>query len=175
MKKLFTVLVFIIPIVLAGQSVTPPQERKSPLIHHVDSVGDLLVRLQYGSPAVRGRELWGQLVPFDQVWRTGANEASTIELSDDVMVHGEHLQAGKYAIFTIPTAEEWTVIFNTIHDQWGAYDYNPANDALRVVTNPVRENKHSERMVIEINSSGIQLCWGDLILPIQIQMKEKQK
>ncbi len=92
--------------------------------------------INYSRPGVKGRAVWGELVPFDKVWRTGANEATTISFSDDVLINGEKLAAGKYALFTQPGKTEWQIIFNSTPDQWGAYDREPAKDVLSVTVKP---------------------------------------
>ena len=94
------------------------------------------VTLEYGRPNVKGREIWGGLVPWDKVWRTGANEATTISFSADVTVGGETLAAGTYGLFTIPGEDEWTFIFNKVAEQWGAGSYDAGQDALRVSAKP---------------------------------------
>ena len=90
----------------------------------------------YGRPSVRGRDIFGPdttaLVPYGQVWRLGANEATTITLSSAVRVAGQPLAAGTYSVFAIPGAAEWTVVFNKTAEQWGAFRYDEAQDALRV-------------------------------------------
>ncbi len=92
--------------------------------------------ISYSRPGVKGRKIWGELVPFDKVWRTGANEATTISFSDDVLINGEKLAAGKYALFTQPGKTEWQIIFNSTADQWGAYDREPEKDVLSVTVKP---------------------------------------
>ncbi|MFN7927347.1 MAG: DUF2911 domain-containing protein [Blastocatellia bacterium] len=82
-------------------------------------------------PAVNQRPVWGQLVPYNRVWRTGANEATAITFSTDVLIEGQRLAAGSYNFFTIPTENEWAIIFNKVTDQWGSFYYNSEFDALR--------------------------------------------
>ena len=74
----------------------------------------------YGRPSMRGRTIFGDLVSYDALWRTGANEATTITFSDDVMIEGQPLEAGTYSLFTIPGTEAWTVVFNKVAEQWGS-------------------------------------------------------
>jgi hypothetical protein len=125
------------------------------------------VVLEYGRPNVKEREIWGGLVPYDQVWRTGANEATTISFSDDVTVEGEPLAAGTYALFTIPGEEEWTVIFNEVAEQWGAYDYDSGRDALRVTVEP-EEHDHVESMDFVIEDGSVVLRWEKLAVPFSV-------
>jgi len=96
------------------------------------TIGVTEVRIAYGRPSVRGRKIFGGLVPFDEVWRTGANEATTISFSTPVRIEGTSLDAGTYSLFTIPGPETWTLIFNSEPEQWGAYNYDSSKDILRV-------------------------------------------
>lgn len=131
------------------------------------SVDGVDVVLEYGRPNVREREIWGGLVPYGEVWRTGANEATTISFSDDVTVEGEPLAAGTYALFTIPGEEEWTVIFNDVAEQWGAYDYDAGQDALRVTVQP-EAHDHVETMDFVIEDGEVVLRWEKLAVPFSV-------
>lgn len=105
--------------------------RPSPPDSVVMKVGASQVKIVYSKPSVKGRKVWGDLVPYGEVWRTGANEATVFETSADIMVQGKKLPAGKYALFTIPDQKSWTVIFNKVYDQWGSFKYDDKEDALR--------------------------------------------
>ena len=134
------------------------------------TVGGAAVVVNYGSPSVKGRNLWGELVPHDAVWRTGANEATTIEFANDVTVEGEELPAGKYAFFTIPKATgAWDVIFNSTADQWGSYDYDETNDALRVTATPIMVDDSSETLEYMIDGDNLVLTWGTMTLPLTVK------
>lgn len=93
---------------------------------------DTYVKITYCQPHKRGREVFGNLVPFGQVWRTGANEATEIVVTKDIEVNGFLLKAGSYSIFTIPEKDKWSVIFNTDLGLWGSYNYNSKMDVLRI-------------------------------------------
>ncbi len=110
--------------------------RPSPKATVSQVVGLTEVSIAYCRPGVKGRTIWGGLVPYDQVWRTGANEATTITFSTDVAVDGKTLAAGTYGLFTIPGKDEWTVIFNKGAKQWGAYEYKQTDDVLRINVKP---------------------------------------
>jgi len=131
------------------------------------TVDGVSVVLDYGRPEVREREIWGGLVPWGEVWRTGANEATTIELGADVLVEGESLPAGRYGLFTIPGEGEWTIIFNRVADQWGAFDYDAAEDALRVTVEP-QAAEHVEALDFEVGDDGIVLRWEEVAVPVSI-------
>jgi hypothetical protein len=130
-------------------------------------VDGVTVTLEYGRPNVRERRIWGGLVPYDQVWRTGANEATTITFDGDVTVEGQPLAAGTYALFTIPGEEEWTVIFNKQAQQWGAFDYDAEQDALRVTVKP-REHEMVETMDFTVGDGEVVLLWEKLAVPIHV-------
>jgi hypothetical protein len=118
---------------------------------------------------VKGRAIYGGLVPYGQVWRAGANDATTIEFSKDVLVQGKKLPAGTYSLFTIPTEKDWTVIFNKTAKQWGAYKYDDKQDALRVTATPRKAATMTEALVYEVTKSGIVLRWENLELPVAIK------
>lgn len=114
------------------------------------SIAGVDVTVEYGRPQVRGREIWGQIVPYGKVWRTGADEATTITFSKDATVEGQKLPAGTYALFTIPGENEWQVVFNKTARQWGAFEYDAAQDALRVAVKPeTGENVEALDFVVE--------------------------
>lgn len=125
------------------------------------------VSLEYGRPNVNGRDVWGGLVPYGQVWRTGANEATTITFSSDVTIEGEPLPTGTYSLFTIPGEDEWTVIFNKTAQQWGAYDYDEGEDALRVTVTP-REHEMTEAMDFQVGDGEVVLLWDELAVPFTV-------
>lgn len=131
-------------------------------------IGGVEVVVEYGRPKVKGREIWGGLVPYGKVWRTGADEATTVELAADAHVEGEPLPAGRYALFTIPGQSEWTVIFNRQADQWGAFGYDESKDALRVTVEP-RTAEHVEEMEFVADGSELVLRWERLEVPIDIE------
>lgn len=118
------------------------------------TIAGVAVTLEYGRPNVAGREIWGKLVPWGQVWRTGADEATTITFGKDVLVEGQKLAAGTYALFTIPGEGEWTVVFNRTAEQWGAYDYDAKQDALRVTVKPGATAAPVESLDFVIEGTG---------------------
>ena len=125
------------------------------------------VVLEYGRPNVKEREIFGGLVPYGTVWRTGANEATTITVSADAMIGGETLPAGTYSLFTIPGEGEWTVIFNKVASQWGAFDYAAAEDALRITVTP-GECEHVEAMDFVIEDSSVTMRWDTVAVSFDV-------
>ena len=135
------------------------------------SIEGAAIVLEYGRPNVKSRTIWGELVPYDKVWRTGANEATTFTIDKDVMVEGKELAAGTYGLFTIPGQSEWVVIFNKVPDQWGAMKYDEAEDALRVTVEP-EEAEFVESMEFVIEDSDVVLRWEKLAVPVEISAAE---
>jgi len=123
--------------------------------------------LEYGRPKVKDRVIWGDLVPYDKVWRTGANEANTISFSADVKIEGKALPKGEYALFTIPSAEKWIIIFNKVAKQSGSRAYDESQDALRVEVVPT-SGTHVEEMTFAIEGSSIVLTWEKLSISFTI-------
>lgn len=132
------------------------------------SIGGANVTINYGSPSVKGRTIWGGLVPYGKVWRTGANEATTIEVSADVMVEGQKLPAGKYGLFTESTEDGTDVIFNSVHEQWGAYDYDKSKDVVRVNVSRTAASESSETMEFMIDGDAIVLVWESQKIPFKV-------
>ena len=131
------------------------------------SIEGVDLTLENGRPNVKSREIWGGLVPYDKVWRTGANEATTFSISNDVMVEGKELAAGTYGLFTIPGEAEWTVVFNKVPDQWGAMKYDAAEDVLRVTVKPEAAD-FVESMEFEIDGSDVVLRWEKVAVPVTL-------
>lgn len=142
--------------------------RPSPPANASGKIGDALVTIEYSSPAVKNRKVWGELVPYGKVWRAGANEATTIEFSQDVQIEGRHLAKGKYSLYTIPGETNWTVIFNKATGQWGT-EYDERRDALRVSVKPRKAAKMHERLTYVVAKNGILLRWENLELPVKIK------
>lgn len=110
--------------------------RVSPKAEVMQVVGLTQINISYSRPGVKGRKIWGNLVPYNKVWRAGADEATKITFSKEVKIEGKKLGAGSYSFFVIPNKKEWTVIFNKVADQWGAFEYNEAEDVLRLKVKP---------------------------------------
>lgn len=132
-------------------------------------VGKATIEIKYSSPSVKGRKIWGELVPFEKVWRAGANKATIFTTSEDIRVEGKPLAAGSYALFMIPTALNWTVIFNKTSDQWGAYKYEEGQDALRVSVKPKKVSASKEQLTYAINKNGFVLQWENIEVPVAIK------
>jgi hypothetical protein len=153
-----------------SMSASKKDERPSPpMVAKANIGGNLEITINYSSPAVKGRKIFGDLVPYGQVWRTGANETTTIEVNRDCKLSGNGLKKGRYALFTIPGENEWTIILNTDADGWGAYKYNKDKDVFRFTAQPQKSSKFYERFTIEISDEGmISLNWENTTVAFQI-------
>jgi hypothetical protein len=144
------------------------QDKPSPAATATGKAGKANVKIAYSSPAVKGRKIWGELVPYNQVWRAGANEATKVTFDQPVTVEGKPLAAGTYALFVIPTEQQWTVIFNKDANQWGAFDYDQEHDALRVTVKP-KKAAMMERLSYLVVEPGIVLRWENVELPVAVK------
>jgi hypothetical protein len=140
------------------------------------SIGDAEIRVRYYSPAVRGRIIWGGLVPFDKVWVTGAHSATSIEFSRDLVIEGKTIAAGKYAFFTIPTKKDWTIIINKNWRQHLTDQYDEKQDVVRITTTPEIEDKNQERLryLIEKESDSkgeIVVYWEKIEISLPFEIK----
>lgn len=139
----------------------------------MQTVGLTDVTIMYNRPGVKGRVIWGGLVPYDKVWRTGANEATTFTFSKPVKINGQALPAGTYSFHTIPGKTSWTVIFNKAAEQWGSYDYDASKDALRIQVTPVT-GAHQEWMSFSFSDvasdkATVELSWEKVRIPLKIE------
>jgi hypothetical protein len=128
------------------------------------------IAINYSSPSVKGRVIWGALVPFDKVWRAGANEATTFETDRDIKVEGRLLPAGKYSFFLLPRENAaWTAIFNKEANQWGAFKYDESKDQLRVEIRPTVLRDTVQALNYLITSRGFSLNWEKVSVPVQLK------
>jgi Protein of unknown function (DUF2911) len=172
---LFTVFTAIVGVnLLFAQG--KDEVRISPKAKVEQIVGFTTVTIDYSRPGVKGREIWGGLVPYNTVWRAGANEATKITFSSDVIVNGKKLKAGSYGFFTIPTKDKWTLIFNRVADQWGAFEYNEEEDVLRIqVTPETKPGFWQEWLAYTITKTSdksaiVRLEWEKLKVPFTVEV-----
>lgn len=183
---LLAIILFIASINIFGQTTFPRASQRSAV---TQTVGDTEIAIVYNRPNVKGRAIWGCqttdvipkggvnydcLVPTGQVWRTGANEATVFEINNDVMINGQKLPKGKYSLHTIPNANDWTVIFNKTWDQWGSFNYDEKQDALRVMVKSVAGDM-KETMSIGIedvteNTANIVISWEKIRVPFTVNV-----
>ena len=127
------------------------------------------VTVVYCKPSARGRKIMGGLVPYGEVWRTGANAATTIEFTKPVKVEGKDLPAGKYELFTIPGESEWTIIFQKAGKQWGHYSYKKENDVLRVTAKPQKTPEFVETFTINLDKNAVNMKWENTLVSFTVK------
>ncbi|MEP0262956.1 DUF2911 domain-containing protein [Dokdonia sp.] len=167
MKKLFTIALVVIAFIAAPTANAQDEFaglQKSPTdisYAKTDRRAKPTMKVVYSRPQKKGRELFGKLVPYGKVWRTGADEATEIKLTKDYKFGGKTVKAGTYSLFTIPGEKEWTIILNSDLDDWGAYAYKEANDVARI-TVPVASGKEVESFSIAFKGvdAGYHLVMG---------------
>lgn len=168
-----TLTLLAIPAAAQRQALNLTLPDASPRAEVAQTVGVADVRVVYFRPAVNGRAIWGGLVPYGQVWRTGANENTIVSFSHDVEVEGQPLAAGTYGLHTQPGEASWEVIFSRDTTAWGSFSYDQANDALRVTAAP-QTAPHLERLAFSFDDVGedsatLALRWETLRLPVRLE------
>lgn len=143
--------------------------RPSPPAQATASLEGIDVTIDYSRPSVKGRKIFGELVPFGKVWRTGANESTWIDVSENVKIDGQELPKGRYALFTIPGEDSWTIIFNKKWQDWGAYKYDESLDALRIDVKSAAAESATEMFTIAISDGGkTTLSWENTMVAFNI-------
>ncbi len=180
MKNLFSLL-FIACCLFSMNSVQAQIEAPAASPHSTlqQRVGLTDITIVYSRPGMKGRTIFGELVPYNKVWRTGANQATTIEFSDDVTIKGKKLNAGKYSLYTFPGKEEWTVIFNKDWRHWGT-QYEKDGDAVRVKVKPFNISPSVESFTIDINdlrnsTASLVLKWADTGVKVPFRVPTDSK
>ncbi|TAE75941.1 MAG: DUF2911 domain-containing protein [Bacteroidetes bacterium] len=139
--------------------------------------GDFFTKIVYCQPSVKNRKVFGEVVPFGKVWRTGANEATEITFNQDIVFGGKSVKAGTYALFTIPTPEKWTIILNSVLGQWGSFTYDSTKDVLRVEVSSLKNEKVVEKFKISLDKNekmiDLTMVWEKtkVIIPIEKTIK----
>ncbi|MCW5910890.1 MAG: DUF2911 domain-containing protein [Cyclobacteriaceae bacterium] len=152
--------------------VMPRESQKATVTQRI-GVTDISVA--YHRPNVNGREVWGKLVPYEQVWRAGSNEATVFSTTTDILIENQTLPAGTYSLFFIPHADKWTVIFNKVAEQWGAFTYNAAQDQLRINDiKPIVDN-HQETLLyafpeVQDSTCKMTIRWEKVRVELNIKV-----
>lgn len=141
-------------------------------------VGLTEIQINYSRPGAKGRKVFGGLVPYDHVWRTGANTATKISFSTPVKLNGTDIPAGAYELFTIPGTAEWTIIIHKNMSQWGAYSYDEKNDVARIKAKPKALASHVETLAIDLNdlrdeSATLNIVWEKVLVPVALTVDVK--
>ena len=183
MRKSFALTPVFIAMVFAAtlthaQSAVLDLPRDSQHARVIQRVGITDITINYHRPLVKGRKVWGGLVPYGQVWRAGANENTTIEFTDPVTIEGKPLAKGIYGLHMLPTENEWTVIFSKTATAWGSFTYNQSEDALRVTVKP-QAAEMKEALAYEVDnvtptSAVIALRWEKVAVPFKIEVNTNE-
>lgn len=163
MKKLkFTLLFLLIATVTFAQ--------ESPRKQATGKIGNLTVDIDYGAPSVKGRSIWGELVPYEKVWRAGANKNTTFSFDKDVKIGKNTVKAGKYGFFIIPSQnKEWTIILNSKNDAWGSNAYKQEDDILRMNVKPDYVDHNQEELNYAVGEKEIIIKWAKVKIVIPVQ------
>jgi hypothetical protein len=172
MKKFIFIALTIIIIVLVGQySFRVYTKSFSPEAMTTYNENGIKIEVKYCQPSKKNRKIFGELVPYQEIWRTGANEATVFTSNKDLKIENQLLKAGSYSLYSIPTETEWTVIFNTKTDNWGQFGYQKENDVLRVKVKPV-PCPMTEVFTIQIGRESehimMNLIWDEVKVPVKI-------
>lgn len=182
-----------------AQLPTPRPSQKASVMQRI---GVTDVTITYSRPGVKGRKIWGDplpgqtdvkgeatlddqnarpkdavIVPWGHVWRTGANEATTFVVTDDVLINGQKLPAGSYSLHTIPNKDEWTIVFNGTANQWGSFNYDPAKDTLRVKAKPQWLETSQEWLSysfdpVTTDSAQVNIRWEKINVPFTVKVPD---
>ena len=175
--------------------------RPSPKASVTQRVGVTDITITYSRPGVKGRQIWGDplpeqtakgeatldnqntrpkeavIVPYGHVWRTGANDATTFVVNDDVLINGQKLPAGSYSLHTIPNKDEWTIVFNGTANQWGSFGYDAAKDLLRVKAKPMTVSENQEWLAftfdpVSDDSAQVNIRWEKISVPFTVKVPD---
>ena len=175
--KLLSTLAIVFLFLGVASAQKKPQA--SPADSTSGTVSGATIAIFYHSPGVKGRTIGQEIAPYGQIWRTGANEATTFSTSTDIKVEGKVLKAGKYTLYTQPDEKEWKIIFNSQlmdgtrpiwgikHD--GSTTDDPAKDVLVVTVKPKKAAEFNERFKIQVAKPGFVLLWGDIEVPVKVK------
>ena len=173
--SLFITLCFLSGSALAQLPVSLMLPEASPKETRSITIGFTTISFEYNSVGIKGREIWGGLVPYGEVWRTGANKNTLFTVTDDVLINGQELKAGSYGMHTIPGEEEWVIIFSNFSEAWGSYFYDESEDALRITVTPEAMESKYEWMKFSFSnytatSVDISLKWARLDVPFKVEI-----
>jgi tetratricopeptide (TPR) repeat protein len=152
----------------------------SPSAEVEQKIGLCEVEVEYSRPAMKGRSIFGGLVPYNEMWRTGANKATAVEFSDKIMLNGKEIPAGKYSLFTIPGEKEWTIILNKNTEMWGTGGYKQEEDVIRLTAAPVTLPNAVENFTIDFSnvssSAGkLNIYWEKTLVSVNLEHDYREK
>lgn len=174
MKKIVVALALFMISIVGNSQVKTPQASPKSLLNQLVGLTD--VEIEYSRPSAKGRIVFGELVPFGRLWRTGANANTTISFSEDVVIDGKTLKKGKYALFTLPRIDTWEIVFYTKTDNWGNPDtFSEENVALRAIVKPELTARNVETFTIDINNLDnnfgvLNLMWERTLVALKFEV-----
>lgn len=166
--KRVTFLLSVIAAFVITTAFSQEKKMASPPAKAEGTIGNVKVTIDYHQPSARGRKIMGGLVPYGEVWRTGANNTTSIEFSGPVKIEGKDLAAGKYALFTIPGENEWVIIINKSID-WGAYKYKQSDDVLRINVKPTKTASFVETFNISVGKDQVEMKWENTAVAFKVK------
>jgi hypothetical protein len=174
-RRLTVFILLLFPFLCNAQEAIKP--RPSPISIVSARYKDTYLKITYSQPHKNGRVIFGKLVPYGEVWRTGANEATELTITQDIQINSTALKAGTYSLFTIPDKESWTIIINKDLGMWGAYNYNIKTDVMRfTVPSQILQGAVYEPFTIAVeqknNKAQIVLLWDTVKVSIPVQFNE---
>jgi len=160
---------FCFTLLIGCNNYKDKSKRPSPPAADTSLVKTAQVIIDYSSPAVKKRKILDGLIPYDKIWRTGANEATTFTTDKDLLVMGQNLPKGKYSYFTEATEDSWVIIFNKDWDQWGSYNYKKSLDEIRVEIIPYQVEDFQERMKLYFSEEQLVFHWGNFQYTLELE------
>jgi hypothetical protein len=179
LKLAFTVALVLCLVGLSMAQITTPKLSPHCVLTH--EIGFNEITIDYSRPSVRDRIIFGDLVPYGKLWRTGANASTKIKFKDDVTLEGHEVPAGEYTLYTIPGKDEWTIIIHTATSYWGVgKDYKETDDLVRFNVKPIILNHKIETMAIEVsditaNACNLEIKWDHTLIKINLKMDTDKK
>lgn len=175
MKHSQWMMIAAVGLVAAGSLIVQGQQQRASAHEKVSAtLGGKKITIEYGRPQMKGREIFGKLVPFDQVWRTGADEATVLTTEGDLMLGALHVPAGTYSLFTVPNEKEWTLVVNKTAKQWGAFKYEAATDLGRTKMSVKKLSSPVEVFTILIEAKGsagvLKMQWANTEASVPVMM-----
>jgi len=172
----FTAVALVAAVAFAATAERPKRGQTSPWQYMDQMIGDSLITIEYSRPGVKGREVWGGLVPYGELWRAGANDRTVVSFEDDVLVNGQALKAGDYALFILPEKDQWSFIFNKAVDGHGKDGYSKDLDVLKVTADP-QEAMHEEWLQFGVTGFGeksavVYVHWEKVRCGFKVELAE---
>ncbi|TMM53188.1 DUF2911 domain-containing protein [Maribacter algarum] len=170
MKYTIGIIIFVLGLFTASGQVDYPSLSPKGMISQI--VGNTKVEIEYERPSARNRSVFGELVPWDKVWRTGAGNCTRISFDKDVILGGQPVKAGQYSIFTIPNPQEWVVILNSDTELYGSFNYSPEKEVARFIVTPQKSDRYYETLSFDIdlipNNARIYISWENTNISFEL-------